>query len=139
VPAARIAGEKPPAMTQNTDAADRSTHPPVATISREQLQEKLARGDRFKLVMAISAWAFRAKHIPGSLHFDKPADMFAALGQDEEIVVYCSDVDCRASINAVRALQKHGYTRVRHYVGGLIDWEGAGLPLEGDWAAPLKE
>jgi rhodanese-related sulfurtransferase len=123
-------------MSHNPDTADPSAHPPIAAITREQLQEKLARGDRFKLVMAISAWAFRAKHIPGSIHFDKPAEMFAALGKDEDIVVYCSDVDCRASVNATRALRDHGYTRVRHYVGGLIDWESAGLPLEGDWAAP---
>jgi rhodanese-related sulfurtransferase len=103
-----------------------------------RLQEKLARGDRFKLVMAISAWAFRAKHIPGSLHFDKAAEMFAALGKDEDIVVYCSNLDCRASTAAIRALQDHGYTHVGHYVGGLIDWEEAGLPLEGDWATPAK-
>ena len=124
-------------MTQNTDAA-LVAPAPIAPISREELREKLARGDHFKLVMAISAWAFRAKHIPGSLHFDKPEEMFAALGKDEEIVVYCSNLDCHASLAAVRALREHGYTRIRHYVGGLIDWESAGLPLEGDWAIPAK-
>jgi rhodanese-related sulfurtransferase len=124
-------------MNQHTDAAP-GPRPPVVDVSRQQLQEKLARGDRFKLVMAISAWAFRAKHIPGSLHFDKAAEMFAALGKDEDIVVYCSNLDCRASTAAIRALQDHGYTHVGHYVGGLIDWEEAGLPLEGDWATPAK-
>lgn len=112
--------------------------PPERTISREELAEKLARGDHFKLVMAISPWAFRAKHIPGSLHFDTPAQMLAGLGKNDEIVVYCSNLDCHASIAAYKNLIAHGYTNVRHYRGGIIDWEAAGLPLEGDWVAGPK-
>ena len=38
-------------------------------ISREELKQKLERGDRFKLVMALGDWQYRAKHIPCSLHF----------------------------------------------------------------------
>jgi rhodanese-related sulfurtransferase len=107
----------------------------VPTVEREELRARLARGDDFKLVMAAKDWAFRAKHIPGSVHFHAPADMLAALGKDEDIVVYCSNVDCRASRMVIADLVEHGYTRVRHYAGGLIDWETAGLPLAGDWAA----
>jgi hypothetical protein len=32
-------------------------------ISREELKEKLDRGDKFKLVNALGEWAFNAKHI----------------------------------------------------------------------------
>jgi hypothetical protein len=28
------------------------------------------RGDNFKLVMILGEWAYRANHIPGSLHLD---------------------------------------------------------------------
>ena len=104
-----------------------------ASISREQLRDKLARGEPFKLVMALNAWAFRAKHIPGSLHFDAPAQMFAALSPDDEIVVYCSNVGCHASVALLGVLRAAGYKNVRRYAGGLVDWEDAGLPLEGDW------
>ncbi len=34
-------------------------------ISREDLKEKLDRGDDFKLIMALGELAYRAKHIPG--------------------------------------------------------------------------
>jgi rhodanese-related sulfurtransferase len=34
----------------------------------------------------------------------------------------------------VKELVALGYQRVSHYAGGIIDWEAAGLPLEGDWA-----
>ena len=107
----------------------------VPTVGREQLQEKLARGDRFKLVMAASDFGFRAKHIPGSLHFKTPDEMFGALGPTDDIVVYCSNEDCHASLGAIQKLRERGYTNVSHYAGGLIDWENAHLPLEGDWAA----
>jgi rhodanese-related sulfurtransferase len=108
--------------------------PPFATLDREQLSAKLARGDRFKLVMVSSDWAFRAKHLPGSVHFKTPDEMFRALDKDEEIVVYCSNVDCHASLATIQKLVEHGYRRVAHYAGGLIDWGSARLPLEGDWA-----
>jgi rhodanese-related sulfurtransferase len=108
----------------------------VPSIDREELREKLARGDRFKLVMAVSEWGFHAKHIPGSLYFKTPAEMFAALRPDEPIVVYCSNLDCHASLNAIQKLLEHGYRDIRHYVGGLLEWEAAGLPVEGEWAGP---
>jgi rhodanese-related sulfurtransferase len=108
---------------------------PVPEIGRDQLRERLARGDHFRLVMASSDWAFGAKHIPGSVHFTSQQQMLAGLQREEEIVVYCSNLDCNASLNVIKKLLEHGYTRVSHYPGGLIDWEAAGLPIEGVWAA----
>jgi rhodanese-related sulfurtransferase len=103
----------------------------VATISRAELQSKLDKGAPTKLVMALNRWAFDAKHIPGSLHFDTPAELYAGLERDDEIVVYCSNVDCLASVALYWALVDRGYRNVLRYAGGLIDWEDAGLPLEG--------
>jgi len=105
---------------------------PIRTISREELQAKLARGDDFKLIMALNRWAFDAKHIPGSIHFDAPADLYAAVTPDDEVIVYCSNVDCLSSVALYRELLRRGYKHVRRYSGGLLDWEGAGLPLEGN-------
>jgi rhodanese-related sulfurtransferase len=114
--------------------------PPAAvrTIDREELRAGLERGDPLKLVMSLGEWAFRAKHIPGSLHFNTPEEMFTALGKGDDIVVYCSNVDCHASIADYWALLENGYVRVRRYAGGLVDWEAASLPLEGDWVAPAR-
>jgi rhodanese-related sulfurtransferase len=104
----------------------------MQTISREQLKVKLDRGDSFKLVMALGEWAFRAKHIPGSLFFNSPMEAFAALDPEDEIVVYCTGGDCLASRYAADRLTERGYQRVYHYPGGLADWEDAGYPLEGE-------
>jgi rhodanese-related sulfurtransferase len=104
---------------------------PIRTIDREELKAKLDRGDDFKLIQALNRWAFDAKHIPGSLHFDTPEELYKAISPTDEVVVYCSNVDCLSSVALYRDMVKRGYTNVRRYSGGLMDWEDAGLPLEG--------
>ncbi|HEX9642268.1 MAG TPA: rhodanese-like domain-containing protein [Candidatus Krumholzibacteria bacterium] len=103
----------------------------IRTISRDELKQKLDRGDDFKLIMALNRWAYEAKHIPGSLHFDAPRELYAAIQPDDEIVVYCSHVDCLSSVALYRDLVRRGYQHVRRYAGGLLDWEDADLVLEG--------
>jgi len=105
----------------------------MRTIDREELRAKLDRGDNFKLVNALGEWAFRAKRIPGSLHFSTPEEAMRTLARDDDIVVYCSDVNCPASVAAYYTLEKAGYRNVSRYSGGLADWEQAGYPLEGEW------
>ena len=104
---------------------------PIRTISREDLKAKLDSGEDLKLVMALNRWAFDAKHIPGSLHFDTPDELYASVAPYDEVIVYCSNVDCLASVALYRDLVKRGYRNVRRYAGGLLDWEDAGLPLVG--------
>lgn len=108
----------------------------MQTIDRDELTEKLERGDDFRLVMTLGGWAYKAAHIPGSLNFDSPEKAMAALAPDEEIVVYCSDDACTASRWAYQQLTQAGYTNVRRYSGGLADWAAAGLPLDGDGHLP---
>lgn len=106
----------------------------VRTIDREQLREKIERGDEFRLVMALNEWAFRAKHIPGSEHFNSSDELFSSLKPDDEVVVYCTSPECHSSVALYMALIEAGFTNVRRYSGGLSDWEAASLPLEGTWA-----
>jgi rhodanese-related sulfurtransferase len=106
----------------------------VPVLDRAELQAKMAAGAPFKLAMAASDFGFRAKHIPGSIHLATHGETFSSLDRDDDIVVYCSNIDCNASHAAIKALRERGYGKVSHYAGGLIDWENAGLPLEGDWA-----
>jgi rhodanese-related sulfurtransferase len=101
-------------------------------ISREELKEKLDRGDDFKLVMALGDWAFRASHIPGSINLSHMNDVESLIDEQDEIVVYCSDPTCIASQAAYNFLTKKGFKNVRRFAGGLAEWEAAGYPLEGE-------
>ena len=98
-------------------------------ISRDELRDKLDRGDEFKLVMTLSESAYRAKHIPTSLRLEGVEEALGALDPREEIVVYCADVQCPASIYAYSLLDRVGYRRVRRYAGGIADWDAAGYPF----------
>ncbi len=57
-------------------------------IDRDELREKLERGDDFKLLMVLGEWGFRAKHIPGSLNLFSPDQVPKMLDHADEIVVY---------------------------------------------------
>ena len=52
----------------------------IRTIDRVDLKAKIDRGDDFRLVMALNDWAFRASHIPGSIHFATVEAALDALG-----------------------------------------------------------
>ena len=84
-----------------------------------------------KLVMAMHEHHFEAAHIPGSVRLLSLEDAEAHLQRDDDIVVYCSDRACVASRVAAEKLIDAGYAKVRHYPGGLSDWQAAGYPLEG--------
>lgn len=108
-----------------------SRRQPIETIDREELKEKLNRGDEFELVMTIGEFQFERKHIPGSRHIQSTEEGLDVLDTDDEIVVYCAHEDCTASRRAYEILTRHGYTNVRRYAGGITDWEDAGYPVAG--------
>jgi 3-mercaptopyruvate sulfurtransferase SseA len=113
----------------------------MRTIGHEELKQMLDRKDDFRLVMAMGEWAYQAKHIPGSINFATSRQALRSLNKEDEIVVYCSDEDCIASHALGQLLERHGYTHVLHFAGGLQEWEQAGYPLEGEWAnmRPIRE
>ena len=101
-------------------------------ISCAELKEKIDGGDDFKLVMCMGEWAFRAKHIPGSINISSPDQCRRMLSLEDEIVVYCSGEACVSSRMAYKILVDDGFKNVRRYAGGLPDWEDAGYQLEGE-------
>jgi rhodanese-related sulfurtransferase len=101
-------------------------------ITREELKEKLDRRENFKLVNCLDEWAFRGKRIPGSTRFESMQHALETLNLKEEIVVYCSNPGCTASVLVYQQLVEHGFQDVWHYAGGVAEWEDAGFPFEGD-------
>jgi rhodanese-related sulfurtransferase len=103
-------------------------------IERDELKAKLDRADDFKLVMMLNEWAYNAMHISGSINIFTPDKAKDELDPDDEIVVYCSNEACMASVIGYQALKDAGYEHVRRYAGGLVDWQEAGYPLDGERA-----
>jgi rhodanese-related sulfurtransferase len=101
----------------------------MKVISREELKAKFGRGDNFKLVNALGEWAFNAKHIPGPINISKIEDARKFLDPNDDIVIYCSNPLCIASIIGYQHLTNMGSSKVRRYAGAIVDWERAGLTL----------
>jgi rhodanese-related sulfurtransferase len=108
----------------------------VDLITLEDLEEKLAKREPFQLVMTLGELAFKARHIPGSRNIHSKKSLLEQLRKDDDIVVYCTNELCPASIMAYRLLVDHGYSHVRRFAGGLEAWDRAGLPMEGEQVEP---
>lgn len=107
---------------------------PVA-IDRESLLRRLEESSELVLVDALAPLSYAARHLPGAINI--PPERVDELAGSRipdlgtEVVVYCADVDCDASVEVAERLVELGYRHVRHYSGGKRDWAEAGLPLEG--------
>jgi rhodanese-related sulfurtransferase len=111
-------------------------HAMTATISREELQDKIDRQEPLVLVEALAELQYQQGHLPGAVNLpaEKVAEHAAEVipEQDAEVVVYCASESCHAAEKVAKELEQQGYSQVRHYVGGKQNWLDAGLPLEGD-------
>ena len=66
-----------------------------ATIPREELRQKIERGDSFLLFEVLPEPYYRKHHLPGAIHMS-PNDVIATVerhapNKDTEIVLYCWD------------------------------------------------
>ena len=68
--------------------------PALATISRDELKEKIDRGDSFYLVETLPAQTYHHAHLPGALNLppEQVRQLAPTLLPDKsaEIVVYCA-------------------------------------------------
>jgi rhodanese-related sulfurtransferase len=64
------------------------------TISRNELSEKIDRGDSFQLLETLPAVAYHHAHLPGAINMppDQAKELAAKLlpDKDADIVVYCA-------------------------------------------------
>jgi rhodanese-related sulfurtransferase len=115
----------------------------VATISRDEVRERIDGGADFVLVDALSPLSYAMGHLPGAVNIspdwidDRARRRIPDL--DTEVVVYCADAGCDSSHKVAQRLIELGYRNVRHYEGGKRDWEAAGLPLEGGRKSAVTE
>jgi rhodanese-related sulfurtransferase/predicted transcriptional regulator len=100
----------------------------VDTIGREDLLERLARGD-VVVVDVRPTVEYEAGHIEGarSIPLDELARRLAELPPDTEIVAYCRGPYCAYAHEAVRRLQAGGRS-ARRLTEGWPEWRLAASP-----------
>jgi phage shock protein E len=104
----------------------------MKTITRDQLKEKMSRGDTFALIELSGPEQFEARHLPGAI--DVPFDegfakkvVLAVPDRSQTVVVYSRDAASEVLSRAADFLAKLGYREVLEYAAGKEDWEDAGL------------
>lgn len=94
-------------------------------ITTQELERRLANGDRPVMVDVRTQEEFEAGHIPGSVLI--PLDQLAAqrhrLNPADEIILVCRSGS--RSMQAYHLLAAHGFQRLRNLTGGMLSWRGA--------------
>jgi len=104
----------------------------MKTITTEQLKKKLDNDD-IVLVEVLDKKQYQKSHLPGAINIPMNkigTEAKQRFDTDQEIVVYCSNVDCSASPTAAKKLDELGFEHVFDYEGGKQAWRDAGLPME---------
>jgi rhodanese-related sulfurtransferase len=105
----------------------------VATITRAELEARLAANPKLVLVEALPEKYYLDGHLPGAINIPHDAvdSLTPTLLPDKaaEIVVYCANGPCKNSAIAAARLSELGYGNVRDYHEGKADWVAAGLAL----------
>ncbi len=74
---------------------------------------------------------YAAGHIANAINIDVEGMTFDGdiknLDKDAKYAVYCQSG--RRSVNAIKKLQDAGFTNLFNLKNGILDWQGAGLPV----------
>lgn len=105
----------------------------IKFISLEQLLEKIANEEKFKLVEVLAQDYYKQGHIPQAVNI--PLEQLSELAKEslkkaDEIIVYCSSYSCQASTKAAKSLLEMGFKNTLDFKGGKRLWTSAGLELE---------
>ncbi len=101
----------------------------MKTLNATEVKNRINQNSNVYLVNTLSASAFQKAHIPNSLNINSMDTATELFGKNDEIIVYCSDVNCMASYYAYKQLELAGYTNIWRFAGGLREWSEKGFPL----------
>ena len=114
----------------------------ITLAEAEDLFNRRMRGEEGLLFIdSRSQEEFSAGHIPGALpvpleELKRPGSPEAgpesslplAFPGAQTLVVYCEGGDCRTSLALAKIIHDRGYTDIRVFAGGWLEWNAAGLP-----------
>jgi 3-mercaptopyruvate sulfurtransferase SseA len=126
-----VSGEKKLSLSEKVEA----TRENLPRIEIDEASEAFMRGDVL-FVDARDREAYDAGHIPGAVHVSWEEAQYddsvivAAIPREQPVITYCDGSDCDASILLGGAMAELGYTNVKVFFGGWVEWEDAGFPVE---------
>ena len=103
----------------------------VTSITKEELKQKLEKGEPVQVVNVLDPKHYNMGLIKGSkkIPLDDLNKRVGELDKATEVVTYCANTQCTASSEAAKQLQAQGF-HVKAYEGGIQEWKQAGYPTE---------
>lgn len=103
------------------------------TVDAATAKQMFDRGVAFVDVRKDSDWD--AGRIPGAHHIElkkilSDETLSAAVGKDQELVIYCNGENCMRSSKACAQAVAWGFSKVHYFRDGFPSWEAAGYPVE---------
>lgn len=101
----------------------------VPEVFAREAQAKLEAGGAL-LVDVRDLWEYEEVRAPGArlIPLDEFPRRYGELPQDQDLLIICHSGF--RSAQATNFLLRHGYPRAANVVGGMEEWEVAGLPVE---------
>lgn len=105
----------------------------VQTISTQQLITKLD-NEKVKVINVLESKYFNDCHIKGSINIphDQLLEQTASWDKDQEIIVYCANLECTKSKKSYELLVDIGFKNVYEYPGGIKEWFQSGQKIDGN-------
>ena len=112
----------------------RNRYPAIPRIDAQQLKDWFGRrGEQQPVVIDVRPQAeFDFSRLPGAKHMgisETPADLGIVEKEEVPFVIY--DAIGADSSSVVENLARLGYKQVQALEGGIFEWAGRGLPMEG--------
>lgn len=116
-----------------TVAAPASSEIDLATLSENvdaQTVNQLRDRADVLLIDVREPWEYNEAHIPGVtlIPMGEIPNRLSEIPQDKTVIVSCRSGN--RSNQVVEFLQGRGFTNVHNLSGGILAWQGAGLPVE---------
>ena len=108
----------------------------IPRLTLEKAREYFDSG-RYKFVDARPQYKYIEAHIKGAYtlsasFFNKQFPAFKEVAAPgDELVVYCSSLECRLSEIVTGELLDKGYKKIYIFEGGWAEWEAKNFPMEG--------
>ena len=104
-------------------------------ISTSELYHKLEESPgRVHLIDVREKEYYEREHIKGAISIpltELNMRVSQCYNHGDEIILYCTDSECKLSPKGAKILDKKGFNKVLDYEGGLKEWKESGMPVEG--------
>jgi rhodanese-related sulfurtransferase len=126
--------QRPAWLSDASRNATPSTSPRPTFINVDQAVKIFQRGDGL-FIDARHEDEFDEGHIKGAIslplsRLESHPDLIRGLPKDTLIVTYCSGEQCALSIDLGERLALLGFTNVKVFFSGWLEWEKRNLPIE---------